>query len=284
MTFNADIVEHEAPAATAAVDPRIAVAETCLCMLGGLMEIATRFSRFLLREIRGCGPAPKAPFLALRFSGNPVAVFKRVMRAARFAAVLYLRIQKQIAALKAGVPFDLDAFLAEAPPITIRAKPRRYAAWDKGEEEDWEELVEWENLYEVENYVEREPAERFDFLDGPGRQSQEDKYQALLKGPLKDAIKAICKDLGIKPDWSLWTAKGFPEPAGGGIDDWVAFFAPMAASAAPLREPRDEAAYHIWRRHWCPWRPPERARPPYPILTRPPAGGALGQPVQMQNN
>lgn len=69
-------------------DPRIAVAETWLCMLGGLMEVAKRFSRFLVREIMPFGPAPTAPFLALRFSGDPAAVFKRVLRAGRFAAVL----------------------------------------------------------------------------------------------------------------------------------------------------------------------------------------------------
>jgi hypothetical protein len=221
-TYIADRPSSIQGAECAGPDPRIAVAETWLCMLGGLMEVAKRFSRFLVREIMPFGPAPTAPFLALRFSGDPAAVFKRVLRAGRFAAVLYLKIQKQIAAWKAGAPFDLDAFLAEAPRITARAKSGREAATsDKGDwqGEEWEDLEEWETLCESENLVEREAPERFDFLDGPGSQSPEDKYQALLKGPLKDAIAAICKDLGIKPDWSLWTDNGFPEPAGGGVED-----------------------------------------------------------------
>jgi len=288
MTLVADITEHSAPAEPVVPDPRIAVAETWLCMLGALMAAAKRFSRFLIHEAMPYRPTPKAPFLALRFSGDPMAALKRVVRAARFAAVLYVKIQKQIAAWKAGVPFDLDAFLAEAPRISARAKSGRDAAamdqedgdQDDGDEEDgdeedweeeeWEDLEDRENLYESENLVE---GERFDVMEGPGRQSQEDKYQALLKGPLKDAIKAICEDLGIKPDWSLWTDNGFPTPAGGEVDDWVVFFAPMAAAAAPLRDPRDAAAYKAWKRRWCPWERHERAPSPYRGATRPPDPG-----------
>jgi len=269
------------------VDPRIAVAQTWLCMLGGLMEVATRFSRYLFHEMMPFRPGPKAPFLALRFSGDPAAALKRVMRAARFAAVLYMKIQKQIAAWKAGVPFDLDAFLAEAPRIVRRAKAGRDAVdsdtedWD---EEEWGDLEEWENWDESENLVERE---RFDVLDGPERQSQEDKYQALLRGPLKDAIAAICKDLGIKPDWSLWTANGFPPPHGGGVEDWVAFFAsdsvvPDAVAAPPRPNwltaqappcPKDEAGAKAWRRKWIPRERHARPPPVYGRAARPPDRG-----------
>jgi len=270
MTLVADIpgrpVSNESTQ-PAAADPRIAVAETWLCMLGGLMEVAKRFSRFLVHEIMPFGPGPKAPFLALRFSGDPAAVLKRVARTARFAVVLYLKIQKQIAAWKAGEPFDLEAFLAEAPRISARAKAGRDAA-DGDEEDDmedaWEDLEEWENLCESETL---EVRERFDFLGGPGRQSREDKYQALLRGPLKDAIAAICKELGLKPDWSLWTDKGFPPPAEGGIEDWVAFFAPKAAAVAPPC-PKDEAGARAWRRKWWPRDRPERAAPPFRTVMR----------------
>jgi len=246
--------------------------------------VARRFTRFLGHHTMSFGAGPKTPFLALRFSGDPVAALKRVLRTGKFAAVLYVKIQKQIAALRAGAPFDLEAFLAEAPRIGARAKSDRDAAASDKEdgEEDYEDLEEWEDLNEVENLVERESFERFDFLDGPTRQSQEDKYQALLRGPLKDAIAAICKDLGLKPDWSLWTDKGFPPPAGGGVEDWVAFFAPMAPAAPPPipdrilpvapppPPPEDEAAYKIWRRRW--WPTDRRERPPRPFrtVTQPP--------------
>jgi hypothetical protein len=271
MSNDTHIAERPAPAHSAepnADDLRIAVAEMWLCMLGGLMEVARRFSRYLMHRMIPFGAGPKAPFLALRVSGDPAAVLKRVMLTARFAAVLYLKVQKQIAAWKAGEPFDLDAFLAAAPRIATRAKSGRDA--DESEEEDYEDFEEWEDLYEVENLVERERPERFDFLEGPTRQSQEDKYQALLKGPLKDAIAAICKELGLKPDWSLWTESGFPAPGEGGIEDWVEFFAPRVVAAPPPIPdwikavappcPEDEAGAAIWRRHWLP--PARYERPP----------------------
>jgi hypothetical protein len=268
MTLDADIIEHQAPVDPAVVDPRIAVAEMWLCMLGGLMEVARRFTRFLVHEAMPFRARPKTPYLALRYSGEPMAAFKRVTRIARFAAVLYLKIQAQIAAWKAGEPFDLDAFIAGTPAVKALSKRGRDAA--AGDEEEFEELEDWEELEEFENLVEYESFERFDDLDGVERPRQQDKYEALLRGPLKDAIAAICKDLGIKPDWSLWTANGFPPPPGGGVEDWVAFFVPQAAAAPaprpdrpePMPPPRYPAARErdpVWRPSW---RPLERGGSP----------------------
>ena len=278
MSSDAHIVEPAAPALGAepcAPDPRIAVAQMWLCMLGGLMEVAKRFSRYLIREMIPYKRGSEGQVLALRYSGDPTAAFKRVVRIARFAAVLYLKIKAQIAACKAGEPFDIDAFLAQTPLPRALSRSRRDA--DDGDDEDLEDFEEWEDLDEFENLVESESFERFDDLDGVERPSQQDKYEALLRGPLKDAIAAICKDLGIKPDWSLWTANGFPPPAGGGVEDWVAFFVPAPAVAPaprprerpymgpPPPDPADEAAYAIWRRKWCPRdrykRPPPHGYP-----------------------
>jgi hypothetical protein len=250
-------------------DPRIAAAEMWLCMLGGLREIAKRFSRFLAYEIMPFGPCPNGRVLAFRAERDPVAAMKRVTRALRFAAILYLKIQKQIAAWKAGVPFDLDAFILEAPRMNARSKSRAAAA--EGDEPDWDE-EEWENYDEVENLVEREAPERFDMQEGWGRPFKEDKYEALLRGPLKDAIQAICADLGLTPDWSLWTDQGFPPPRGGELEDWVAFFVPEAVVAprpGPDGSPVDDAAYKDWRRKWYPRRF-HRAPPLYGVRARPP--------------
>jgi len=285
MTFVADIVEHPASAEPHADDARIAVAEMWLCMLGALMEVARRFCRYLVHRAMPFGLGPKAPYLALRFSGDPAAVFKRVLRIARFAAVLYLKIQTQIAAWKAGAPFDLDAFLAEAPRITRRAKSGRDAADSDLEawaDEEWEYLAEWESLHEVEIVVVRKG---FDFLERSARQRQEDKYQDLLKGPLKDAVAAICKELGLKPDWRLWTENGFPPPAGGGTEDWVDFFAPQApalrppvpggikAQTPPPRYPSRRPGDPAWERKWRPRQHRQRPPPPYGAAARPPDRG-----------
>jgi hypothetical protein len=267
MTLDAHIIEKPAPAEPHADDPRIAVAEMWLCMLGGLMEVATRFARFLLHEIMPFGAGPRSPFLALRFSGDPITVYRRVVRIARFAAVLCLKIKAQIAAWKAGEPFDIDAFIARTPAAKALSKRGRDAA--ASDQEDSEELQDFEDFEEFENLAEYESFKGFDELDGAERLSKQDKYEALLRGPLKDAIAAICKDLGLKPDWSLWTAKGFPAPPGGGVEDWVAFFAQDAVAAPPRPNwllaqappcPRDEAGAKAWRRKWLPRE--RHARPP----------------------
>jgi len=254
MTLNATLLEH--PASAAAADPRIAVAETWLCMLGGLNQIARRFCQFLFREIPGLPHRPGAPIFPFRFFGDPRAAFSRVNRALRFIRLVARKIETELAALRAGAPLGPDAFLSRAAP----------------DEEGREDLEERENLIEREA-PEREAPERFPFLNDWDRPTPEDKYQALLKGPLKDAIAQICEDLGLNPDWSLWTAKGFPAPPGGEVEDWVAFFAPDATleaiSAHWERQPAPPPPRYDGEggrdRPWSPgWPPPDHPEPAPP--------------------
>ena len=238
MTTDAKIADRPAPADNgqpAAPDPRIARAEMWLCMLGALREVARRFSRFLLWEIMPHRAWSKGPALAFPYFIDPAAAFKRVARVAGFAAQLCLRIEKEIAAFRAGEPFDLDGFLLQRPRPSARSKSGLDAA--AHHEQDWENLDEFEDYNEFEDYMEREAPERY-FERFSKRQSLEDKYAALLKGPLKDAIKAICADLGLKPNWRLWTDNGFPPPAGGAVEDWVAFFVPDADRRSAVADVR----------------------------------------------
>jgi hypothetical protein len=126
---------------------------------------------------------------------------------------------------------------------------------------------------------------------------EDDEFYRLLQGPLKDAVAAICADLGLKPDLSLWTEHGFPPPAGGGEEDWIAFFVrgrdmgPTPGSDGPRPTPppppppppprydgnggEDEA----WRPGWP---PPDRHDPSPPhclAMPRPPdRAGRLEEP------
>jgi hypothetical protein len=101
-------------------------------------------------------------------------------------------------------------------------------------------------------------------------------FRRLLNGPLKDAVAAICADLGLKPDWSLWTEDGFPPPPGGGKEDWIAFFAPEgeAGSAPPQharKAPTPPPRYDkCWRPPWPPPEPHDPAPLYCPAATRPP--------------
>jgi hypothetical protein len=227
MTLAANISEQP--------DPRIARAEMWLCMLGGLREVARRFGRFLAHEIMPHRAWTEGPALAFAFLFDPVPAFKRVAYAASFVAQLCQRIEKEIAAFKAGEPCDLDGFLTQAPRPSARSKSDAQAA--AHHETDWENLDEFEDYNEFEDYMEHEAPERY-FQRLSKRQSLEDRYAALLKGPLKTAIKAICADLGLKPNWRLWTDNGFPPPAGGGVEDWVAFFVPDADRRSAIAEIR----------------------------------------------
>jgi hypothetical protein len=273
MILDADIIAHPAPAEPAADDPRIARAEMWLCMLGGLREVARRFSRFLLWEIMPHRAWTKGPALAFAFFFDPVPAFKRVALAASFAAELCLKIEREIAAFRAGEPFDLDSFLCQEPRANARSQSGLDAA--ANHEKDGE------NLDDFETYMRREPPERYDFLRFSKQQSLEDKYAALLKGPLKDAIKAICEDLGLKPNWRLWTDNGFPPPADGGVEDWVTFFVPdverrsavaevrRAAQPPPLGDPPG-----AWPSSFPPQHPNTGAPPPlYAGAARPPDPG-----------
>jgi hypothetical protein len=235
MTLATDIIAHPASAEPAAADPRIARAEMWLCMLGALREVARRFGRFLAHEIMPHRAWTEGPALAFAFFFDPVPAFKRVAYAASFAARLCLRIEKEIAAFKAGEPCDFDSFLVQTPRPSARSPSARSKS---GLDAAAHHEKDWENLNDLETYMEREPPERYDFLRGLKRQSQEDKYAALLNGPLKDAIKAICADLGLKPNWRLWTDNGFPPPDGGGVEDWVAFFVPDADRRSAVAEVR----------------------------------------------
>jgi len=230
MTHDADIA--------ATPDPRIARAEMWLCMLGALREVARRFSRFLLWEIMPHRAWTKGPALAFAFFFDPVPAFKRVACAASFAAELCQRIEKEIAAFRAGEPCDFDSFLVQAPRPTARSKSGLDAAADH--ESDEENLDEFESYNEFEDYNEREDFEHY-LKRFSKRQSLEDRYAALLEGPLKDAVKAICADLGLKPNWRLWTDNGFPPPDGGGIEDWVTFFVPDAERRSAFAEVRRAA-------------------------------------------
>jgi hypothetical protein len=229
MTLDAAIID--APAA----DPRIARAEMWLCMLGALREVARRFGRFLAHEIMPHRAWTEGPALAFPFFVDPVPAFKRMACVAGFVAQLCLRIEKEIAAFRAGEPCDLDGFLTQTPRRSARSPSGADAA--AHHEMDWENLEEFEDYNEFEDYMEREAPERY-FQRLSKRQSLEDRYAALLKGPLKTAIKAICADLGLKPNWRLWTDNGFPPPAGGGVEDWVAFFVPDADRRSAIAEIR----------------------------------------------
>ncbi len=240
MILVADIPERRALLDNAELpgrDQRIAAAEMWLCILNALFEISVRFATFLAEEIAPSKGGPKWPMMVFRFVGDPVAALERVWRAMRLAASLALRMQDEIAALRAGRLPTWPARAGKAPRLkTTNPKATRMsevaeavaAATGLGDA-DLETALE-----EITDEVEApERAERLlDNVNEMLRKEREDpQFYRLLEGPVKDAVAAICAELGLKPDWSLWTEDGFPPPPGGEEEDWIAFFVPEGDTA-----------------------------------------------------
>jgi len=218
MNLDADILERPAPVRPRDRDQRIAVAETWLCMLTALVEIGDRFIAFLAHKIAPAMGGPKGPMMVFRFVGDPVAAVERVWRAVRLALYLCTRIEDDIAALKAGKPLGPGSIFSQAPRAKTQlseAVRKRASLGDDELEAAHQEIVgEVENPERTENLIENFEADL----------CEDAAFHRLLHGPLKDAVAAICADLGLKPDWSLWTEHGFPAPPGGEEEDWMDFF------------------------------------------------------------
>jgi hypothetical protein len=237
MTLVADIPARGAPAHGAerlGRDQRMAVGKAWLCMLGGLAEIGVRFATFLTHGIAPARGEPRRPMMAFLFAGDPVIAFERVARAVRLAVALACRIEAELRALRSGQSLGPDALLSRAPaPRTTamnavpEAEEETAPPRDKGRE------------IGLEAPGETAPTpERPESLGGELNEDlrEDAEFYRLLNGPLKNAVAAICADLGLAPDWSLWTETGFPPPPGGGEDDWIAFFVPEG-EVGPIPRP-----------------------------------------------
>jgi hypothetical protein len=211
-------------------------------MLRGLSEIGARFVAFLAHEIAPRPDGPKGPTMVFRFRGDPIAALERVWRAVRLALSLCMRIQDEIGRLKAGKPLGPHSIFSQAPRAKTgrmtelsQAVRKKARLGDDALETALQEITEaYETPERAESLIEN--------LDTDLREDA--AFYRLLNGPLKDAVAAICADLGLKPDWSLWTEDGFPPPPGGEEEDWIDFF---------LREGDTRPAP-----------PPERPRPQTP--------------------
>ncbi len=266
-------------------DPRIAVAGSWVCMLDALSDIAVRFSWFLVRQVAPASQVSKTPVLALPFVGNPFDAFVRAARAMELAIVLAFRLENEIDALRAGKPLGPDACISRTlrAEVTGMTKPSKLVGGKTAPGQKDREMAR-QAIVEAAEAPERLEGPMGMFLRGRfnGRMRKGPAFYRLLNGPLKDAVAAICADLGLEPDWSLWTEHGFPPP-GGTKEDWIAFFVPKgdAAPAAcpdqtePVAPPRERVRDpgHLldpptWRLHEFLAANGIQPRPPPPMARR----------------
>ncbi len=62
-----------------------------------------------------------------------------------------------------------------------------------------------------------------------------ERYDAFIFRPLKEAVAAICDDLGLKPDWTRWTAEGWPPRPLSGGRRWENSWHPKGSMKPKLR-------------------------------------------------
>lgn len=236
MTLVADITGKAAPARSADLalcNHHIARARMWVCMLDALSDITTRFGEYLTQKATPETRVPKGPMMVCRLIGDPLLAFVRVMRALHLALSLAAKIEDDIAGLKAGILPSWAAPSAKAtPPKTTPPQNTPLKATLMGElAEAVAEATplgekDQETDLEVLEIRERAEALRGKLRERLGDERESARFYRLLNGPLKDAVAAICADLGLKPDWSLWSEDGFPPPPGGRHEDWIRFFVP----------------------------------------------------------
>jgi hypothetical protein len=129
--------------------------------------------------------------------------FERVFRGVRFGIVLEAKLDDDLFAMLAGTYVPAPRHAPRGPRSDDSAKPVRdrmpersrlrgsvleLADPDSFEEEECERIYSQltENLYESE------------------------RYDALLDLPIDQAVDAICKDLGVKPQYEPWEGLHWP--------------------------------------------------------------------------
>ncbi len=148
--------------------------------------------------------------------GDPCRAFAVVSRAVRMTLALEARVDDQILAMRRGefpAPRRVRAPTEIAEPETVN----RVAKLPDPRRDRADAAVREAIHLEVETITDAH--ERLDALNE--RLFDHENYDVLLNLPLREAVAAICADLGVDPDWSLWTdAAGFVAPPGRRRVDW----------------------------------------------------------------
>lgn len=202
------------PAFSAPEDPHVAAAIARAELRRGKLERISDVGMQLVEQVGAHAAAAMAAVNEER-KGDPCRSFAVISRSMRMTLALEARFDDQILAMRRGEfvgPRRGRAPTAESEVAVLAAKtpdPRRDRAGDAVRE-----------AIHLEVKTITEARERLDCLNE--RLFDRESYDILLKLPLRDVVVAICADLDIAPDWSLWTDDaGFVAPAGRRRVDWT---------------------------------------------------------------
>ena len=189
----------EAPEHAKFVAAAVARAEQRREMLRELAEMGMVIARELSQRAAN-DPSPRR---------EPASPFAAVSRAIRLTLALEARVEEEILALRNGESKFASAapWLTPAPPVTRNAcdiicegspDPRR----NRIRNEVWEAASQ--------TFDERAPEWELAAIRLHERLNDTDAYDHLVSLPWREAVEAICCDLGLTPDWSGWSdERGF---------------------------------------------------------------------------
>ncbi len=164
--------------------------ERQLALLGRLAEAGLEIALAVERQATGQQAQDEAPVAA-----DVSLAYARVSRAVRLTVALQSKRIEALQALESGAVSARD----EAQDIARRLTP------EYGRKARVERIVERVIKTEYEKADAEEIEETLDrmLIEAGERLDDEDQYGDVLDRPLSELVADICRDLGLKPDWSV---------------------------------------------------------------------------------
>ena len=180
-------------------DACIQRAERHLRMLAELAEIGMDLARALKRRVEAetDAEADEPPPVAGR---DPADGFQRISRAVRLTVALETKLGEALRALIAGELVAAETRKAETARRDGEAREQRHKA-TKNRVSD---LVNHVMAAGIEDQEEYEAC--YEALEE--RLEEDEAYEGYADKPLRETVERLCADLGLTPDWSLWTDDG----------------------------------------------------------------------------
>ena len=202
----------------------ITCAERRLAMLRRLAELGMQLAENL------AGRAVSSPSDA-EPKHDPAESFARISRAVRLTLALEAKVEQDLAALRAGAaPAAAAVDPHPRPPFDDPF------GWKKRDHPSAHRNRIRDNVWDVMNHEIEDVYESQVMLDDlHERLTEGERYDSILYRPLRESVEAICKDLGLSPDWSRWTEDGFPRETRTRRYDWAASWRPDPEGAAKRR-------------------------------------------------
>ena len=170
--------------------------------------------------------------------------YDRVARAVTLTLALIRMFEADILAMRKGEPIKVRP-VREAKPASEVSAPQ--PGWTAPAEPTQPSPLQAKVRSSVWGAINQEVRDIYRAQDVLDRLHdsliEREDYDRFLDLPFRECVKAICSDLGLNPDWSLWSDEtGFPvtENENGPHKNWPRVWQFNAARAAERRRQREE--------------------------------------------